>query len=551
MSRHPVLREVLRSQPGPLAGGVAAGLAWQIAVAAVPILLGVVVDRAIVDGDTVAVWWGAAALFGVGVVTAAADAARHWCETTAQARTTVVLWDRISATALRADGPHRDRWPASEVVARSTADVEAVATAAGSVSWIVAQAAIIPVVLTALVVIDPVLALVAVLAAVVAVSAMWWGSVAWKRHSEQTSSALAAYVADAHAVLSGFVAIRGAGADDGVLRGIERRSEAVRDRYTRAGRWWLFFTPVLEVCSGITVIALLWVGGERVVDGGLGVGEVVAAIGLALVLVEPMGSVGYGIVALRSAVVSGGRLAELGDPGEPEDAVGPTPPLGEGLVAVDLMVRHPDRVLPILDGLDHHFAPGRPTLVVGPVGSGKTTLTELLAGDREPTRGEVRLGDRPLRDLSPDERRRAVLRLGPEPFLLAATLAENLRLGAPAAPDADLLTALRLARADDLLAALPDGLDTVLADRGVSLSGGERQRIALARAVLARPAVLILDGATGGLEPVREHALLAGLSEAWRSGVLVVVSANPLLRGRFPDVLALDAPVWHGAAVTP
>lgn len=502
-------------------------------------MLGATVDRGIIDGDRDALWSGATAMLLLGVVVAISDAGRHTCETLAQVRVQAELREAVARVALDADESHRDTWPPSELVARATADVDKVAEATENAAWLVAQTVVIPVAVGALVLLDPVLAAAVVVTVALSVALTWVASTGWSRRTEVAQEAMAGYVAEAHAVMEGYKVVRGAGAEAGVAAGLARRSAEVRDRTVATSRLWVGFAPVLEVLTGIAVVAVLWVGGERVIDGQLELGEVVGAAGLALFLAEPMGSIGHGFVVMRQALVSARRLAELVPDVSPEPA-GP----GEGdlvLTARGVRFAYPGRDEPVLDGIDLTLRQGQLAVLAGPVGSGKSTLAALLAGERSPHGGVVALRGRSLAEWPLDDRHAAVVLLGPAPFLLAASVAENLRLGAPGASDAELAAALELARASEVVAGLPEGLATVLADRGVSLSGGERQRIALARAVLARPQVLVLDGATSGLEPAREEALLADLAGRWGHGVLVVVSPNPVLRDRADVVLELGA----------
>lgn len=481
-----------------------AGLAWQLCVAAVPVVLGRTVDAGIVAGERSALWRGAGLLVVLGVATALTDALRHRWETLSSARVQVDLRERVAAAALAADEARRDEWPASELLARATGDADQVAEAAEASAWVVAQAVVIPVVVALLLGIDLVLGLAVVATVGLAVLATWRASAAWEHRTEAAQEAMAAYVAEVHDVLEGVKVIRGVGGEEGAQRGVDRRSLEVRERTTHTARLWVVFGPVVEVLAGVAAVAVLWVGGERAISGALGIGDVVAAAGLAVVLAEPVGSVGYGVVALRQAGVAARRLTEaLG-----EVTPGVVAGAGDGVGADGVSFAYPSRPERlVLDGVSVRADAGEVVLVDGPVASGKSTLLAVLAGDRRPQQGSVELPA-------------SVLRLGPEPFLLADTVAANLRLGAPDATDDELLDALDAA-------GIAIELDTVLADRGASLSGGQRQRLALARAVLAAPHALLLDGALSGLEPALELAVLDTVRRRWAGGVVVLVSANP------------------------
>jgi ATP-binding cassette, subfamily B, bacterial len=187
----------------------------------------------------------------------------------------------------------------------------------------------------------------------------------------------------------------------------------------------------------------------------------------------------------------------------------PAGPLGFELRHV--RVRAPGGESLVLDDCDLRVAPGEVVALVGATGSGKSTLTGLLPRLVDPDAGQVLVGARDVCELDLGDLRRHVHVVAQEAFLFSDTVRANLLLGAPGASEADLTRALALAQATDIVAGLPEGLETRIGDRGVTLSGGQRQRLTLARAFVARPAVLVLDDATSALDAVTERAIFEGL----------------------------------------
>lgn len=272
--------------------------------------------------------------------------------------------------------------------------------------------------------------------------------------------------------------------------------------------------PLPQVVVALGHVWVLGIGSVLVTRGQLNISELVAAMLVINTLVFRIEGVGRVMKVFADARASAARIWELLD-ATPTIKTGqqavPAAPLGFQLDNVE--VRAPNDGVAILQDISLTIAPGEVVALVGATGSGKSTLASLLPRLVDSDLGAVRVGSAEtgwvnVKDLDLNALRRVVHVVPQETFLFSDTLAANLRLSQPGASDAELYAALDLAAAGDFVRALPDGLETRLGDRGMTLSGGQRQRISLARALLARPALLGLDDATSALDAITERTVI-------------------------------------------
>lgn len=277
--------------------------------------------------------------------------------------------------------------------------------------------------------------------------------------------------------------------------------------------------PLPQMLVGFGQVWVLGWGLHAVASGELAIGPLVSALLMVNLLVLRIEGIGRVVKTYADARSSAARIWELLD--EPPAIRGGTSgwPAGRaGLRISAVTVGPPGGGRPVLQDISLEVGPGRVIAVVGATGSGKSTLAALLPRLVDPDEGRVRVGSGTawvdLRTIDLAEVRRRVQVVSQDSFLFTGTLAANLRMAAPEASDEALLDCLARADADDLVARLPGGLSATLGDRGVTLSGGQRQRLCLARALLARPSILVLDDATSALDAVTERRVLDRLREA-------------------------------------
>jgi len=294
-----------------------------------------------------------------------------------------------------------------------------------------------------------------------------------------------------------------------------------------ASRFWTF----LEVIPNLTLVIVLLLGALAVGNGSVSLGTLVAFITLMLSLIWPVESLGFILAMAQEAMTSADRITEILDT-ESSIASGLTElenPRGH-LRFENVSFRFRPDSPDLLRGIDLDLPPGTTLALVGATGAGKTTLTSLVPRLYDVTGGRVTIDGHDIRDLTLTSLRRAVASAFDDPTLFSMSVRENVTLGRPDATEADVQQALQIAQAT-FANDLPWGLDTRVGEQGMSLSGGQRQRLALARAVLARPAVLVLDDTLSALdvhtEALVEEALRRVL--AGTTGIVVAHRASTVL----------------------
>ncbi len=318
----------------------------------------------------------------------------------------------------------------------------------------------------------------------------------------------------AHESFDGAMVVKTLGREVEETDRFRAKAQELRDVNIRAGRIRAVFDPALASLPGLGVLVVLAVGVSRVTSGATSPGDVVTIAYLLTIVSFPIRAIGWLLGEFPRSVVGYRRAKAVLDatgvmPYGPDEL--PRTEAGILLQVEDLHYAYdPDN--PLLRGIDLEIRPGRTVALVGATASGKSTLTSLLSRLVDPDAGGIRIDGRDLRTLRKGELPRDVALVPQTAFMFDDTVRGNVTLGADV-PDAEVWSALRTSQADGFVAALSDGLDTKLGERGTSLSGGQRQRLSLARALVRRPRLLILDDATSAVDPEVEARILASLRD--------------------------------------
>ena len=329
----------------------------------------------------------------------------------------------------------------------------------------------------------------------------------------------------------------------------EREVERFRERNDRfvgsllSMRWYTYLAggfPGLLVQAGAAGVFLY--GGYRVIDGAMTLGTFVAFMAYQMRLLSPVQAL-MGLYAnLASARASLVRVHELLDtPPDVAESARPRRLSGvEGIVELEGVRYGFGRGGPVLDGVSLSVPAGQIIAIVGASGSGKSTIGDLLVRQADPDEGVVRLDGHDLREVALEDVRRFLVTVDQAPFIFHASIADNVRYARPDAPPSAVEAAVSAAALGGLVARLPDGLETIVGERGQQLSAGERQRVAVARAFLSDPAVLVLDEATGALDPASEGQLLEGYERLMSGRTTVLITHRLDLARRADRVIVIQ-----------
>jgi ATP-binding cassette subfamily B protein len=543
------LRHVRRSiveQPGiftlavlasSLYGGMTVASAW---------VIGEITDRVILpafaEGATTAaaLSLAAAAIIGVALLKIVGIVGRRLFAGIMSYRLQADYRRRVTRQYLRLPLSWHQRHPTGQLLSNANSDVEASWFFVAPLPFACGALVMIGITVVALFLTDPLIALVGlvVFPAVFAVNVVY--SQVMSPRTQRAQQLRAEVSEIAHESFDAALVVKTLGREVAETERFEARARELRDGLVAVGRVRGLFDPLMEALPSLGTLAVLLIGAARVADGSTDPGSLVSIAYLFSLLALPIRAIGWVLADLPRALAGFDRvLPVLEATGEtpygPDAAVVATGGAGVGVVEVGFTFDGTER--PTLSGVTFDVPAGRTVAIVGPTGSGKSTLAGLLVRLVDPSDGHVLLDGVDLRRLREGQTSDQAAFVAQGTFLFDDTVRGNVTLDGPFTDD-EVWTALRVAAADDFVAALPEGLDTRVGERGATLSGGQRQRLALARAVVRRPRLLVLDDATSAVDPSVEARILDALRTSDAPATVVVIAY------RQATIALADEVVW-------
>lgn len=528
-----ILGRGIRTEPWVFAlsalGSAAFGVITVAAAGAVGHITDTVITPAFATGQTTAgaLAGAAALLIAVAVAKAAAIVTRRLFAGIMQFRLQARDRRRVTRQYLRLPLSWHQRHPTGELLSNANADVEATWAPIAPMPMAFGVVVMLVAAMGAMLSADPALGAVGV----VVFPLVMLVNVAYQRRMAPLAARAQQLRAEvstiAHESFDGALVVKALGREAEETERFAVAARALRDVNARAGRLRGLFDPVIEALPTIGVLSVLLLGTQRVASGAIGPGTVVEVAYLLTVIAFPVRAIGWLLGEMPRSVVGWRRVHRvLAATGAMSYGSADLPGQAPVTATAARVGYGYERETPVLQDLDLDVSAGRVLAVVGATGVGKSTLVSLLVRLVDPDAGSVRLDDSDARGLRRGILPSAASVVPQQTFLFDDTVRDNVTLGADVSDD-EVWQALRLAQAEHFVAALPAGLDTAIGERGTSLSGGQRQRIALARAIVRRPRLLLLDDATSAVDPEVEQRILDGLRDSTRGITVVVVAHRP------------------------
>jgi ABC-type multidrug transport system fused ATPase/permease subunit len=509
---------------GVIASFLLAGAAMGTGVL-VPFLVGRTVDEIRHGGDNQ--WPLAIAVAGAGLLRLGFSVSRRLVAGRVSLGVEYDLRNRMYEHLQSLELAFFDSQQTGQLMSRATVDLQSVRFFLGyGLIFIVQSALTIVIAGAVMIVLDPTLAAVSL----APMPFVIWVAARYGRlnrpASQEVQQRIAELTAEAEENIGGVRVVKAFAQERRQLGRFNNATRRVFDQSMVSTRLRAFYAPFIGFLPQLGLAALLLVGGRQAARGSLSIGDFVAFYGYVLMLTSPMRMLGIALGMAQRAVASGQRVFEILDR-EPRLTAPPdAPPLpaGDGHVELRGVTFAYDGGEPVLRDVSLDVEAGRTVALVGETGSGKTTLVMLIPRLYDVDEGAVLVDGVDVRSVDPSALRHQVAVVSDDAFLFSASLGDNIAYARPDASEGEVLAAAERAGLAELVSELPEGLDTLVGERGLTLSGGQRQRVAIARALLAEPRILILDDATSSVDATTESRIKSALSEVMEGRTTFVIA---------------------------
>jgi ABC-type multidrug transport system fused ATPase/permease subunit len=522
-----IIGSYIRMHPGPFTVSVAGSSLYAAMTVATTFVLGRITDDVLVPAfstgvSSSAVAWAVVAVLCVALLRALGIVTRRYFAGMTASRSMATLRTRVVDKYQQLPLAYHRSQPTGELLAHAEADVMAATEVLHPLPYTIAVLLLIGFAVIALIVTDPFLAVLGLLVLPTLTLLNRYYTRRVEGPARRVQERMGDVSAVAHESIDGALVVKTLGRQGPEVERLAVQAGDLRTERVAVGTLRAAFEPAFEAIPLLGMVMLISVGSWRVSTGAMTVGTVVQFVALFQLLAFPMRLIGFILSDIPRAVAGHDRVQTVLDEAMTLSPATDTVSLPSGPLGLSVRgLAYGYGESRVLEDVSFEVAPNESVAVVGPTGAGKSTLATLLVRLADPERGSVRMGGIDLRHVETPELRTAASLVFQESFLFATSVRENLTLGADVS-DEDMVRATRLARAHQFVMSLPKGYDTILGERGVTLSGGQRQRLAIARALVRNPRVLILDDATSAVDPTVEAEILAGLRDELQTTLIVV-----------------------------
>ena len=514
----------------------------------VPMITGYIIDGPIAHRDLSALWWPVLGVLVIGIAEAVGMWARRMVVAPVVAGWEVTwrsrLFDRLQYTSVAI----HDSWESGQLLSRAVNDLSMLRRFfAFGLPFLLSTPIVLAVGSIILVLMQPVFGLIMIIMAVPAIIAVAVFEKRYRETSRRSQDTMGEITTDVEESIQGIRILKSFGRSPWAAARFSLISQRLRALEIRKAKLDSWLWSVLLLLPTLAQAAIVAVGTWGVVQGWTTVGTVVAAVTISMVLRMPIEMLGFLLADALMALTAAGRYWEVidlrHDITDADGRVDDDPEVGRyrgQLSFEDVSFHFSDTDRLTLDHLDLRIEPGQTLALVGATGSGKTTLASLVPRLQDVTSGTVSIDGVDIRTMPVNELRHLVSVSFEDPILFSASVAENVEMGAPGADEEEIWEALEIASAKDFVSRLPEGLDTQVGEQGLSLSGGQRQRLALARAVIGRPRILVLDDPLSAVDVDTEDRVQRALREILPDSTTLIIAHRPSTAALADVVAVID-----------